>query len=65
MNLQAASMLAAVLDEPLLAEPVHEKADSRSGSADHLRQCLLTNLWDNRLGIPILPEVGQQKENPR
>ena len=66
MNLQAASMLAAVLDEPLLAEPVHEKADSRSGGTDHLRQRLLTNLWDNRLGIAVLARIpGGSSDSPR
>ena len=65
MNLQAASMLTAVLDEALLAEPVHEKADSRSGGTDHLRQRLLTNLWDNRLGIAVLARIpGGSSDSP-
>ena len=35
-----------VADEAELSELVHEKADSRSGGADELSQCLLAHIGD-------------------
>src|SRR5712675_2766750 len=52
-------------DEPQLAELVHEKTDSRASSADDLRQRLLTDLRNHRLGLVFLSEVSQQEQDPR
>ena len=40
---------AVVFDKTQFAEFVHEKAHARSGRADHLRQCFLTELSRDRL----------------
>ena len=56
---------AVVLDEPELAELVHEKAYSRAGSTDHIGQGLLADFRYQRLRFPLLPEIGQQQKNPR
>ena len=61
VNLQAI----VVVNEPQLAELVHEEADPRSGGADHLGQGLLTDLWNYRLGPSFLAEVRQEQQHPR
>src|SRR5580704_2993139 len=65
MNFQAASELASIVNEAQLAEPIHEEADSRAGSADDLCQCLLADLRNHWLRFALFPEVGQQKQHPR
>lgn len=42
MNLQG--IAAAIVDEPQLPKPVHEKTDPRVGCADHLCEGLLTQM---------------------
>ena len=54
-----------VIDEPQLAEFVHEKADPRPGSADHLGQAFLADFGNNRLRFPFFTKIGQQQEKPR
>jgi hypothetical protein len=56
--------LSVVFDEPQFAEFVHEKADARSGRADHLRQCFLTVLSQDWLRPAFLAEICQEKEKP-
>ena len=53
-----------VFDEAQFAELVHEKADARSGRADHLRQGFLTELSHDRLRLALLAEICKQKEKP-
>jgi hypothetical protein len=48
-----------VVDEPKLAEFVHEKADPGSSGAYHLRQCFLTDIRTDRLRAALLPEIRQ------
>ena len=62
---QHAAVVAAVIDEPELAELVHEVADPRPGCSDHSRQCFLTDLWNHRLKLAFLAKVRKQKQNPR
>src|ERR1700675_4191400 len=54
-----------VFDKAETPELVHEEADSRSGSADHLRQHLLTDLRNYRLRRALFPEISQQQECSR
>ena len=51
-----------IFDEAQFAEFVHEKADARSGRADHLRQRFLTELSHDRLRPAFLAEICKQKE---
>jgi hypothetical protein len=55
---------AVVADEAQFAESVHEKTDPGSGSADHLCQCFLIDIWTNWLG-PSVAEMREQKEKAR
>ena len=48
-----------VIDEAKLAKLVHEMADAGSGSADHLRQCFLTNIRTDQLRAACLPEIRE------
>src|SRR5277367_4010901 len=54
-----------VLDEPQLAEFVHEKTDAGSGRADHFRKRLLTDLRNQRLGPSFLAEIREQQQQAR
>src|SRR5580704_17180748 len=51
-----------VFDKTQFAELVHEKAHTRSGRADHLRQRLLTKLSHDRLRPAFLAEICKEKE---
>ena len=53
-----------VFDKTQFAESVHEKAHARSGRADHLRQCFLTKLSQDRHRPAFLAEICKQKEKP-
>jgi hypothetical protein len=53
-----------VFNKSQFAEFVHEKAYARSGRADHLRQCFLTKLSDDRLRLALLAEICKEKEQP-
>ena len=55
---------AVVIDEPELAEFVHEVADSRPGGSDHSRQYFLTDFWNHRFLLAFLAKVRKQKQNP-
>jgi hypothetical protein len=52
--------LAVVFDEAQLSEAIHKEADSGSGCANHLRQDFLADLWNHRLGLAVLAELGEQ-----
>src|ERR1700689_1922916 len=54
-----------VIDEAQFTKFVHEKADAGSGSADHIGQCLLTDVWTDRLRSAFLAEIRQQQEQAR
>ena len=56
---------AVVFDEPEAPEFVHEKADSRTSRADHLRQHLLIDLRNYLLGLALFPKIGQRRERSR
>ena len=45
-----------IADQSKLAEFVHEMADAGSGSANHLSQSFLTDVWGDRLRVAFLAE---------
>ena len=46
-----------------LAKSVHEKTDTRSRGANHFRQCLLRNFWNQCFRLPRFAEFGHQQKN--
>jgi hypothetical protein len=54
-----------VTDEPQFAEFVHEKAHAGTGRADHLCQCLLTDIYIDRLRASFLSEARAEEEDAR
>src|SRR3954469_4342494 len=63
MDLQATVFAPSVVDEPHFPKTVHEKADSRTRSANHLCQCFLAYLWNHSLRNSLFAEVGQHKKH--
>src|ERR1700730_12942235 len=57
--------LSIVADESKFAEFVHEVAHAGSGRSDHLSQCLLADIHQNRLRYAFLSEMREQKEKAR
>ena len=57
--------LAVIFDEPQFPEAIHKKTHSGSRCANHLRQDFLTDLWNYRLGLAFLAELGEQQQNSR
>ena len=57
--------MSVVIDETQLTELVHEVAHARPGCADHLGECLLTDLRKNGLRSAFLSKIGQQQQQPR
>ena len=55
---------AVVIDEPELAEFVHEVADSRPGCSDHARQRFLADFRNHRLLLAFLAKVRKPEQNP-
>ncbi len=55
---------AVVINEAQVAKLIHEMAHARPGRADHLSECLLTDLRGNWLGPALLAEVGEQQQHP-
>jgi hypothetical protein len=53
-----------IVDEAMLPESVHKMADSRSGRADHLRQCVLIHFGDYSFRLAFLAEIRKKKQNP-
>src|SRR5271165_6494507 len=53
-----------VFDKAQFAEFVHEKAHTRPGRTDHLRQRFLTERSHDRLWPAFLAEIRKQKEKP-
>jgi hypothetical protein len=53
---------AVVLNEAQLSKFVHEETHSRPRRSDHLRERLLADFRDYRLGCPFLAKVRQQQE---
>jgi hypothetical protein len=56
--------LSVVFNKAQFAKFVHEKADARSGRADHLRQRFLAEFSHDRLRPAVLAEIRQEKEKP-
>jgi len=54
-----------VFDKPELAKSIHEEANARASSADHLRQGLLRDLGNILLRLAWLSEFRHQQQNPR
>src|ERR1700741_2988541 len=52
-----------VLNKSELAEPVHEKTDSRTGGADHVCQSFLRNKRNQRLRLTRLAKFCHQQKN--
>jgi len=53
-----------IVDEAMLPESVHKMADSRSGRADHLRQCVLIHFGDYSFRLAFLAEIRKKEQNP-
>src|SRR5215203_2936391 len=56
---------AVVIDEPLFAEFVHEKAYPGSGGADHFGQRFLTEGNRDGFAAAFLAEIGEQQQQAR
>jgi hypothetical protein len=54
-----------VVDKAKLLEFHHEMADPRSRRADHLRQMLLINSWEDGLGSAVLSKMRKQQKDSR
>src|SRR5205085_1573899 len=65
VDLQATVFAPSVVDETHFPETVHEKADSRTGSANHLCQCFLTDLWDHTFRYAFFAKMGQHQKDAR
>ena len=48
-----------VINQTHISEPIHEKTYAGAGRADQLRERLLANLCDNRLGSTFLAKIRQ------
>lgn len=59
VDLQAAVFAAGVVNESHLSEPVHKKADPRTGRANHLRQGFLTDLGNHGLRNSFFAKMSQ------
>jgi hypothetical protein len=53
--------LAIVLDEPQLAETIHEEIDARACRPDHFSQHFLAYLGDYRLRFSFLANLSKQQ----
>jgi hypothetical protein len=62
VNLETAAV---IVDKAQPAKLIHEETDARARRANHLRERLLANLRDDRLGPPFLTEVRQQQQKAR
>jgi hypothetical protein len=51
-----------VVNEAELSEFVHEEVHSGAGGANHLRQSLLAQLWDDGFGLIFFSETGQYQK---
>ena len=56
MNLQSA----VVVNEAQLPELIQKETDTGARGADHVGQCFLTDLRNDRLRLAFFPKVGQQ-----
>src|ERR1700728_1398985 len=54
-----------VLDEAKLAKPIHEEAHARAGGSDHLRQCLLSDNWDQSFRFFGFAEFSHEQQDSR
>src|ERR1700679_575671 len=54
-----------VVDESKLAKAIHEEAHPRARRSDHLRECLLRYLRNQRLLLPRGAELRHQEQNSR
>lgn len=64
MDVQVAILArpACVINEPQLAELIHEETDAPAGGADRLRQHFLTDFVNDSLQLALLPKVGQHQQ---
>ena len=55
---------AVVINEAQFPKLVHEMAHTGARSANHLRERLLADLSNDRLGSAFLAKIGQQEQSP-
>src|SRR6266550_2400390 len=65
VDLQSAVFPSGIVNKAQFPEPVHEKTDPRTSSADHLSQGSLTNPGNDGLGNSFLSKMSQHKKDPR
>ncbi len=58
VHLQPLVQPAVVLNEALVAELIQKEIDAGARGADHLGQCFLTDLGDDRLHLAFFPKIG-------
>jgi len=64
MNSQGLALVL-VIDEAGFPEPVHEKANPRTGRPNHFCQRIMTHLWNRSLGCSMAIEVGEEQKSTR
>src|SRR4029079_7387979 len=57
--------MAVIADKTQLPEPVHEKADARTGGSYHLSQRFLAYLSEDRFRLAFLAIIRQQEQESR
>ena len=60
VDLQSALGAAGVVNEAQLPKSVHEEADTRTSSPNHLSQRLLADLWDHGFRNAIFAKMSEQ-----
>src|SRR5205807_3586910 len=63
VDLQSTVFPSGIVNKAQFPEPVHEKTDPRTGSADHLREGFLTDLGNHGLRNPFLSKMSQHKKD--
>ena len=58
MHVQPLVQPAVVLNEALVAGLIQKKIDAGARGTDHLGQCFLTDLGDDRLHLAFFPKIG-------
>ena len=56
---------AVVFDKAMFPKAIHKEAHARPGSADHIGQGFLRDMWNQCFLFPRLAEFGYQQKNPR
>jgi hypothetical protein len=57
--------VAVVINETQFPKLVHEKTHARACRANHLRQCLLADFRNDRLGPTFFAKIRQEQKDPR